>query len=136
VATRTKNPPAEEQPGADPDPDAGANGAGGDRDEGGALFDQTDYDDPRLMLDTVDGRDIDKIRLAFSGNVMLDRKDPNDVDLIRKLKLGQDLELRVSAQCAGKAQGFTTGKEGDLDAVVYTGGLKVTTVYVLAPEEL
>lgn len=104
--------------------------------DGGALFDQTAYNDPALALDTVDGHDVDKIRLAFSGNVMLDRKSETDVDLIRKLKLGQDLELRVAATCAGKTQGFTTGKEGDLDAVVYTGSLKVTTVYVLTPEEL
>lgn len=102
----------------------------------GALFEKADYNDPRLALDTVDDKDVDKIQLEFSGSVMLDRRDPADVAVMRDLALGKSLELRVAATVKSKKHGYTTGKEGVLDAVVYTGGLKVDTVYVLKPEEL
>lgn len=104
--------------------------------ETSALFDARDYSDPRLTLDQIDDKDVDKIRIEFSGSVMLDRKNPEDVALMRGLHLGQSLELRVAATVGSKKHGYTTGKEGDLDAIVYTGGLKVDTVYKLAPEDL
>jgi hypothetical protein len=108
------------------------NGSG----DGGELFDARDYTDPRLALDQIDEKDVDKIRLEFSGSVMLDRKSPEDVALMRSLKLGKALELRVAATVSSKKHGYTTGKEGDLDAIVYTGGLKIDTVYVMTPEDL
>lgn len=113
------------------DPELGDGGVGTT-----ALFDARDYSDPRLSLDQIDDKDVDKIRIEFSGSVMLDRKNPEDVALMRSLHLGQSLELRVAATVGSKKHGYTTGKEGDLDAIVYTGGLKVDTVYKLAPEDL
>lgn len=111
-------------------------GTNGHSNPDGNLFDADEYADPRLALDKVDDQDVDKIRVEFSGSVMLDRKDAGDVAFMRRLKLGQPLELRVAATCHSKKTGYTTGKEGDLDAIVYTGGLKVDTLYVLTPEEL
>lgn len=133
MATRTK--PVDE---TDTDTTFGDTPAGTDENEdnGDALFNARDYSDPRLTLDQIDDKDVDKIRLEFSGSVMLDRKDPNDVALMRSLHLGQSLELRVAATVSSKKHGYTTGKEGDLDAIVYTGGLKIDTVHVLTPEEL
>jgi hypothetical protein len=103
---------------------------------GDGLFDRAQYDDPKLRLPKVDGQDVDKIAVAFSGRVMLDRKDPNDVALIRRLALGKDVTMQVEARTSGKKHGFTTNKEGDLDAVVLTATAKVETVYIPTPEEL
>lgn len=100
------------------------------------LFDRRQYDDPKLYLDKVDEKDVDKIRCDFSGSVMLDRKNPRDVEFMRRLQLGSGVTLQVEAVCASKKHGYTTGKEGDLDAIVFTGGLKVDSIYWPEPEEL
>ena len=124
--------------GPDPTEHAAANltAPTNDDDPGDALFDTADYTDPRLTLDKVDEKDVDKIRVEFAGSVMLDRRNPDDVQFMRRLKLGQTLELRIAATCHSKKTGYTTGKEGDLDAIVFTGGLKVDTLYNLTPEQL
>lgn len=127
MATRTADPTVDEETDVEVDAEVDAEDA---------LFAAAQYDDPALYLGKVDEKDIDKIRVEFSGSVMLDRKDENDVDFMRRLKLGQSVELRIAATCASKKHGYTTGKEGDLDAIVFTGGLKVDTLYRLAPEEL
>lgn len=104
--------------------------------DGKALFDRSRYDDPALRIAKVDDHQIDKIRVEFSGSVMLDRKNPDDVKLFNSLALGKPCEMRVGGTVAKKATGYTTGKEGDLDAVVGASTIKVDTVYVLAPEDL
>lgn len=102
----------------------------------GGLFDASHYDDPELAIPKVDGQGIDKIRVAFTGSVMLDRSDPRDVALFRKLKLGKEVELRVAGKIAKTATGWTTNREGDLDAVVGERTCKIDTVWVLDPENL
>lgn len=135
---KTQTPPAPdaEAPPADPfdqqQPPADEETPAGD----GALFNAHDYSDPKLYLDQVDEKDVDKIRLDFSGSIMLDRRNPADVDFMRRLKLGSSHTLQVEAVCSSKKHGYTTGKEGDLDAIVYTGGLKVEDVYWPTPEDL
>lgn len=100
-----------------------------------ALFDKKAYDSPALALPTVDGEGVDKIRIAFSGSVMLDRTDPADVALIRKMALGHDVSLMVEGKVSKKGHQFTTNKEGDLDAVVFETAVKVETVYTpVVPE--
>lgn len=128
MATKTQDPPAEQTEETTEETVV--------LDVDDSLFAAAQYDDPKLYLDKVDEKDVDKIRVEFSGSVMLDRKDAEDVALIRSLKLGKPLELRVAATCNSKKTGYTTGKEGDLDAIVFTGGLKIDTLYVLTPEEL
>lgn len=102
----------------------------------GELFDKSDYDREDLAIPKVDGEQIDKIRFAFSGSVMLDRSEIADVALFNGAKLGKDLELRISAKVAGVGTGFTTNKDGDLDVIVGEKKLKVESVWVLDPEEL
>lgn len=99
--------------------------------EGGQtqVFDKSDYDREDLALPKVDGEATDKIAIKFSGRVMLDRTDPRDVALMRAMRLGSDITLMVEAKCAGKGHGFTTNKEGDLDAVVLEHVAKVHSVY-------
>jgi hypothetical protein len=96
---------------------------------GDGLFDKADYTDPKLYLDQVDEKDVDKIRLDFSGSILLDRRNPDDVEFMRGLKLGQDVTLKVEAAVSSKRHGYTTGRDGDLDAVVYTAGFRVHTLY-------
>jgi hypothetical protein len=97
--------------------------------EGDALFDAQRFESEELALPKIDGEGVDKIAAKFSGRVMLDRSDPRDVDLIRRMKLGQDVTVMVEAKVSGKGHGFTTNKEGDLDAVVHEVALKVESVY-------
>lgn len=104
--------------------------------DGKALFDASDYDREDLAIPKVDGNQIDKIRFAFSGSVLLDRSEIADVALFNGAKLGQELELRVSAKVAGVGTGFTTNKDGDLDVIVGEKKLKIETVWVLDPEDL
>lgn len=84
----------------------------------------------QLALPMIDGKAIDKIRVSFSGSVMLDRHDPADVELYRKLVLGEDVTIQAECKVGGKLTSFTTNKEGDLDSVVGDAKLKVHTVYV------
>lgn len=100
------------------------------------LFSAADYDREDLQIAKIDGQSIDKIRVKFSGSVMLDRSDPADVALFNRLTLGNGAEIRAAGKVSGTGAGFTTNKDGDLDAVVGEKTLKVETVWVLEPEQL
>jgi hypothetical protein len=113
--------PGEEFPADDTPPD-------------GQIFDDTDYEREDLQLPKVDGEGADKIAIAFNGTVFLDRSDPADVALMRRMKLGQDVTLNVEAKVSAKAHKFTTSKEGELDAVVLQHSARVHTVYRPAGE--
>lgn len=104
--------------------------------DGKALFDSSDYEREDLAIAKVDGEGIDKIRVKFSGSVMLDRGAPADVALYNALRLGREVELRCAGKVSGVSTGWTTNREGDLDAVVGERALKVETVWVLDPEDL
>lgn len=101
-----------------------------------ALFDKTRYDDPELRITKVDGQGIDKIRIGFAGSVLLDRSNPKDVELYNRLTLGKECELRVSGKVSKVSTGWTTNREGDLDAIVGERVCKIESVWVLTPENL
>lgn len=102
-----------------------------------AVFDRSQYELEGLQIPKVDGEAIDKIAIKFGGRVMLDRSSLTDVAMFNKLKLGQDVELRISAKVSNSGgAGFTTSKEGDLDAVVGSKSLTVDSVWLLEPENL
>lgn len=101
-----------------------------------ALFDRSQFEREELQIEKVDGIGIDKIRVKFSGSVMLDRSDPADVALYNRLRMGRDVELRCAGKVAGAGAGWTTNREGNLDAVVGEKTVKVDTVWVLEPEQL
>ena len=102
----------------------------------GELFDASDYEREDLAIAKVDGNQVDRIAIKVSGRVMLDRSDPADVALFNRLKLNQEVELRCAGKVTGIGAGFTTGKDGDLDAVVSSKNLKVDTIWVLDPEDM
>lgn len=56
-------------------------------------FDASEYDDPRLRLDQVDGKDVDEIAIRFSGTIELNRKSPEAVELYRRFQLGHKIDL-------------------------------------------
>lgn len=101
-----------------------------------AAFDRSQYELEGLQIARVDGESIDKIRIDFSGSVMLDRSSEADVALFNRLKLGKDCELRCAGTVSGVKTGYTTSKDGDLDAVVGGKTVKVSTVWVLEAEQL
>jgi hypothetical protein len=104
--------------------------------DAGELFDRSHYDREDLAIPAVDGEGIDRIRIRFTGSVMLDRSAPADVALFNRLRLSKEVELRVAGRVSGVSTGYTTGKDGDLDAVVGERTVKVETVWVLDPENL
>lgn len=100
------------------------------------LLDRSQYDREDLAIPKVDGQGVDRIAVAFAGEIMLDRSEPNDVALYNKLTLGKDVELRVAGRVNGTGAKGATNREGDLDVVVGKKSVKVETVYVLSPGEL
>jgi hypothetical protein len=99
-----------------------------------ALFDRSMYDREDLAIPRVDEQQVDKIRVKFGGSILLDRSDPADVSLYNKLTLGKPVELRVAGTVAHSGTGYTTNRDGDLDAIVGERSVKVETVWVLDPE--
>lgn len=135
-ATSTEpGPEADDNPEPEPEPTAAPKPPEKPGDQG-KLLDPSAYDREDLAIPKVDGQGIDRIRVGFSGGVMLDRSEPADVALYNRLKLGDEVELRVSARVSGTGAKGATNREGDLDVVVGEKTLHVTTVYVLTPEQL
>jgi hypothetical protein len=97
------------------------------QDEG--LFDATRYESPELRLPKIDGEHgVDVIELAWSGTIRLDRSDPADVNLFRKLNLGHDVDLKVTAAVAAKTQRSVTDEDGYVTDYVAGAKLKVHSV--------
>lgn len=99
-----------------------------------ALIDPIDYETEELQLPRVDGQPVDRIAFAFTGQIMLDRSDPADVKLFRKLTLGHDVTLQIEGVCAGYAGKGNTNRDGDLDVIVATRRIKINTIYLPAGE--
>lgn len=93
-----------------------------------AAFDRSQYDREDLQIQKVDGNTIDRISIKFSGEVFLDRSDPSDVKVYNELRLGRDVQLLVEAKCSSTAAKGATDRDGDLDVVVGTKGIKVHTL--------
>lgn len=99
-----------------------------------ALLDKEHYQREDLAIAKVDGSAIDRIAIKFTGQVFLDRSDPNDVRLYNKLRLGGDITLMVEAKCSSTGAKGATDREGDLDVVIGEKGAKIHTVYIPAGE--
>lgn len=104
--------------------------------DGKALFDRSAYEREDLAISKVDGQQIDKIAVKFAGRILLNRSDPADVALYNRLTMGKEVELRCAGKVTAVGAGWTTNRDGDLDAIVGEKAIKVETVWVLAPEEL
>ncbi len=90
------------------------------------LFDGSVYDDPRLKLETRDGRRIAAIEISFTGAVALQRLAVDDVDLFKGLRLGQEVEFVVTGTVA--ADTTKEKKTRDTTTVVARKTIRVHTL--------
>lgn len=107
---------------ADPDTKTPPEPAPGEQ---AAAFNASDFDREDLQIPKIDGQSIDRISIKWSGEVFLDRSDPDDVAVYNALRLGKDVSLLVEAKCSSTGAKGATDREGDLDVIVATKGLKV-----------
>lgn len=93
------------------------------------LFDAAKYDTPELRLPKIEGEHgVDAIEVGFSGTIKLDRGNPADVELFRKLKLGQDVSVNVVAVCTEKKQRPAIDEDGYVTEYVSSAKVKVANV--------
>lgn len=94
--------------------------------------------DKYLAVPTIDGQAADLIKISFTGGVEYEASDPDGQELLNRLRLGQEVELRVAAVVARKAGSWKTVGKEDEEREVVTGqvALKVTSLWRLAPEDL
>lgn len=89
------------------------------------LFDAKKYDVPVPKLD---GHRADTIKVAFAGGVEVDVMVGPDLDYFKSLKLGQEIELTVSAIVAKSTWSYRIAdEESGEEQVVHTVGLKVVS---------
>jgi hypothetical protein len=86
-----------------------------------AIFDASSYD---LPIPKLDGHKADRLTLSFGGSIELDWRDEENLELIERLHLGEDVGLHVTTTVAGK--GFShTAKAEDGESVGYQIRLRV-----------
>jgi len=107
-----------------------------DRPPEGRLIDPAQYEPEELQLPSVDGEHVDKIYVAFGGRAWLDRGSPEDCALIRDLRMGQRVTLMVNAVVGPAIPGFSTNREGDLDAVILGRKLTVGHLWRASHEQV
>jgi hypothetical protein len=93
-----------------------------------AIIDRSAYEREDLQIPKIDGQTVDRIALKFGGTVYLDRSDASDVAVYNELRFGRDVELLIDAKCLGVGASGATNKDGNLDVVVSTKGLKVHSI--------
>lgn len=102
-------------------PQAEGTQTGEDPDEG-KLFEV-----PRVKV-VVDDTDPTVIKLNFTGGVELDRSVASDVSFYNSLTPGRTVVLQVEAHIAGAKTTHRRDSEGDVDAVVQTKTLIVSSI--------
>lgn len=87
------------------------------------------FEVPRAAV-VIDEADPSVIKIAFSGSIEFDRAIADDVAFYNKLKAGQDVDLAVTAFCAGPKNTHRRDSEGNVDAVVQTKSLIIHSLDV------
>lgn len=82
-----------------------------------------------LALPAIDGEAPDRIEVAFTGGVRLDRSDPADVELMRALALGKEVNLRVVGVVRGKVGTVSWDEDGYPGETTHSAKVRITTVY-------
>lgn len=119
--TTAKKPAAKKKPA---EPQKELDGAGGQT----ALVDRAKYEREDLAIPKVDGQSIDRISIKFTGEVFLDRSSPGDVAIYNAFMLGKDVQLLIEAKCNATGAKGATDRDGALDVVVGTKGIKIHTL--------
>ena len=91
------------------------------------IFDASSYD---LPIPRLDGHKADRLSIAFSGGVELDRTSEDDLALVDELKLGAEVELRVTATVTKKGFTLTAGKDDNPESTGYGVGLRVHSLEI------
>ena len=89
-----------------------------------ALFVASQYDIP---FPKADGKEVDRIIIGLSGNLELDRNNPDHTQLVESLTLGRYLQLNVTASVDAKAQAVKATEDGT-ETVSHTVRLKLHSV--------
>ena len=79
------------------------------------MFDRDQYLRPELRIQEIDGHQIDKPRLKFTGAVQLDRLYPNDVELFNTLPLGAEVQIKATVRVTRIGVTLATNTDGDPD---------------------
>jgi hypothetical protein len=82
-----------------------------------------------LVKIAVDPSDPNVLYLAFSGSIKLDRDDRAAMQLYNDLQHGKSSQLTVDVHVAGSKKTHRRDKDGDVDAVVETKSLIVTSIH-------
>jgi len=97
-----------------------------------AAFDASEYDDPELKLDYIDGKPVDRIVVQFTGTVELDRHNRESVALFRRFMLGHRIDFNamppLSAVVKKKPSRQVTDSAGTVGDVVTTAVLSIDTI--------
>lgn len=123
-STLTEAPPVQD---TTDDPDDGGGGASAA--PSGELFDKSDYDREDLQLPKIDGEGVDLLMVTFTGAVKLDRSDPADCELVRQMRLGQDITLMVEGRPTAKQFKAKVDNEGGVATLTLLVPLAVHTLY-------
>ena len=94
--------------------------------EDGELFDPKPFTIPVPQLD---GHRADTLKLAFAGNVDIDKMDNEALDHFKSLRFGQEVELRISGTVGKTGWALKTDSEGQ-DTVTHTLGISVHSYQV------
>lgn len=79
----------------------------------------------QLEIPGMDGYKAEKLVVAMSGQVELDTTSTDDLEFLNGLRLGQSVELKVTATVTKKGFTLTPGGEEKADSTGYGVGLKV-----------
>lgn len=93
----------------------------------GELFDAAPYETP---LPKLDGHRPDTIKLAFGGGLELDLKDGQLVDYLKSLKLGQEIDVHVTATVAKVNWAHRADPESGEEKVTHTVGVAVHSIHL------
>lgn len=99
----------------------------------GGLFDPEAYEDPRLNLENGDGRRIDDIAIGFTGTIVLNRRDPDDVAFYRDLQLGKTVEFNFAGSVSGDAETIKPATDKSPELLL---GKRTIRIHSLDHEEL
>lgn len=80
----------------------------------------------QLALPMIDKRKSDAIEIQISGTIKLDRSDPEDCALIRRLKLGDEVTLKMDATVVERAGRTAHDRDGYFEGSTLVTKLKAT----------
>ena len=90
---------------------------------------QTEAPPEAVSLPMIDGQGADRIEVQFAGGVRLDRSDPADCEVFRRLKLGEEVTIRVVGVVATKVGKVAYDEDGYPGETTHIAKLRITTLY-------